>query len=304
MTSNLKDKYLIVIAGPTAIGKTALGITLAVHFNTEIISADSRQIYKELNIGTAPPSIEELKTVHHHFIKTISVMDYYNASMFEVEVLDRLNELFRNHDIVFMVGGSTLYIDAVFHGIDDMPEVDMALRKGLMERYTAEGIEFLRIQLEKLDPELYKKIDLKNPYRMLKAIEISIMTGKPYSSHLTYTHKERDFNIIRIGVNSERNELHKKINARVDRMISNGLVNEVKNLEYARHTNALRTVGYREIFEYLDGTITLADAIEKIKIHTRQYAKRQITWFSRYRDMKWFPPEAHESIINYIQLKL
>ena len=304
MSASFKKKHLIVIAGPTAVGKTALGIRLAAHFDTEIISADSRQIYKELHIGTASPTGEELSSAKHHFIKRISVMDYYNASMFEVDVLKKLKELFQSHDIVIMVGGSTLYVDTVFHGIDDLPTVDMNLRNTLTERYKLEGIEFLRNQLEKLDPVHYLKVDLNNPNRMMKAIEVSMMTGKPYSSILTSTQKIRDFNFIRIGVNRERNELFELINSRVDQMILEGLVDEVKGLQYARQTNALRTVGYREIFDYLDGTVSLAEAIEKIKNNTRRYAKRQITWFSRYQDLKWFHPQEYESIVDYIQTKL
>jgi tRNA dimethylallyltransferase len=301
LTSIKNTKHLVVLTGPTAVGKTVLAIQLARYFNTEIISADSRQIYKELHIGTASPSEDDLKTVKHHFIKSISAMDYYNAGMFELEVIQRLGELFKIHDIIIMAGGSTLYIDAVCNGMDEFPPVDMSLRKSINEQYKINGIEYLQKQLELLDPVHYQRIDIKNPNRMMKAIEICMITGKSYSSLLTYTQKKRDFNIIRTGINMEREFLYDKINSRVDKMISDGLVNEVKSLDYARETNALRTVGYREIFEYLDGKLTLDEAINKIKINTRHYAKRQITWFSRNNEIKWFNPQDFVSIIEYIQ---
>jgi tRNA dimethylallyltransferase len=231
-------------------------------------------------------------------------MDYYNASMFETEVLDRLNRLFQIKDTVIMVGGSTLYVDAVVHGIDDLPSVDMELRKQLINSYRTEGIEYLRQQLGIFDPDHFQKVDLMNPNRMMKAIEISMMTGKPYSSLLTATQKVRDFNIVRIGINRERDELFELINSRVDRMIREGLVHEVQQLDYARHTNALRTVGYRELFEYLDGSVTLNEAIEKIKTNTRRYAKRQVTWFSRDKEMRWFHPDAYDKILEFIHSAL
>jgi len=297
---------LIVVVGPTAVGKTALGIKLAKHYGTEIISADSRQMIKEMHIGTAAPSLEELAQVKHHFIKSISVTDYYNASKFENEVHELLQELFQkySHSPILMVGGSTLYVDAVCYGIDDLPTVDPDLRKQLMQQYHNEGIDSLRSQLKILDPEHYLKVDLRNPNRMLKAIEVSLMTGKPYSSLLTATRKQRDFNIIKIGVNLDRQELFKRINQRVDHMILDGLVDEVKGLLNARDSNALKTVGYREIFNYLDGNGTLEEAVEQIKTNTRRYAKRQITWFSRDKSMPWFQPDQTKQIIDYINAKL
>jgi tRNA dimethylallyltransferase len=299
-----KNHNLIVIVGPTAVGKTSLGIYLAKHFGTEIISADSRQMLCELQIGTAPPSDEELASAKHYFIKSISVTDYYNASMFENEVHKLLQELFQKYSAILMVGGSTLYVDAVCYGIDDLPTVDPALRKQLMQQYHNEGIDFLRQQLKILDPKHYLKVDLRNPNRMLKAIEISLMTGKPYSSLLTATRKKRDFNIIKIGVNRERQELFQRINLRVDHMISDGLVDEVKSLLYARDSNALKTVGYREIFNYLDGNVSFEEAVEQIKTNTRRYAKRQITWFSRDKSIPWFHPDQTGEIIEYINTKL
>ena len=300
----MKKKHLIVLVGPTAVGKTALGIDLAKYFETEIVSADSRQMYRELHIGTASPSDLELSLAKHHFIKNRSVTDYYNASMFEFEVLDLLETLFQQFDVVLMVGGSTLYIDALCQGIDDLPAADLKLRGQLMEKYRAEGIEFLRNQLRILDPEHYTKVDLRNPSRMMKAIEVSLMTGRPYSAFLTSTKKDRDFNIIKIGINRERAELFERINRRVDQMISDGLVDEVKSLAQYRNTNALKTVGYREIFEYLDGSISLDQAIEQIKTNTRRYAKRQITWFSRDKEMPWFHPDQREVLLNYIKERL
>jgi tRNA dimethylallyltransferase len=295
---------LIVIVGPTAVGKTALGIKLAKHFGTEIISADSRQMIQELHIGTASPSEEELAQVKHHFVKNKSVKDYYNASMFEIEVLDLLQKLFLQTPVVLMIGGSTLYVDAVCYGIDDLPSVDLNLRNQLMEQYRIEGIEYLRRQLKMLDPEHYLKVDLRNPNRMMKAIEISLMTGKPYSSLLTASQKKRNFNIIKVGLNRERAELFNRINLRVDQMITDGLVDEVVSLQYARGLNALKTVGYREIFDYLDGNNSLEQAIEQIKTNTRRYAKRQITWFARDKTMSWFHPDQWEAINKHINSKL
>ncbi|MDP4210868.1 MAG: tRNA (adenosine(37)-N6)-dimethylallyltransferase MiaA [Bacteroidota bacterium] len=295
---------LIVIVGPTAVGKTALGIALAHHFGTEIISSDSRQMFREMHIGTAAPTEEELSQAVHHFVKNKSLSDYYNASMFEFDVMDLLVNLFRTNDKVLMVGGSTLYVDAVCYGIDDLPSVDHELRKQIMERFKEEGIEYLRQQLKQLDPEHYLKVDLKNPNRMMKAIEISLMTGKPYSSHLTASRKERDFNIIKLGINRPRAELFDRINRRVEQMVTDGLIGEVKSLIHLRETNGLKTVGYREIFDYLDGTISLEQAIENIKTNTRRYAKRQITWFSRDKEMVWFHPDNTSDIISYIESKL
>lgn len=295
------NKHLIVITGPTAVGKTSIAIQLAKTLKTEIISADSRQIYKELHIGTAAPSIEEMEGIPHHFIKSISVNDYYNASMFEVDVLEKLEVLFQKYTVVIMVGGSTLYVDGVCFGIDDLPPVDLALRTRLKLQYKEEGIDFLRRELEILDPEHFEKVDINNPNRMMKAIEICMMTGKTYSSLLTATRKTRDFNIMRIGINCDREVLYNRINQRVDVMLQQGLKDEVKSLEYARNSNALQTVGYRELFDYLDGNVTLDEAITKIKTNTRRYAKRQLTWFMRDKSMTWFHPEETTLLTNFIQ---
>lgn len=292
---------LIVILGPTGIGKTDLSIDVAKAFNTEIISSDSRQVYKELKIGTAVPTDEQLQKVKHHFIGNKSIYDYYNASMFEFEVLDILKELFQKKDQVVMTGGSGMYINAVCDGIDELPTIDQKLREDLIKKHEEEGIESLRLQLKMLDPVSYEKIDLKNPKRVLKALEVSIQTGKPYSSFLTQPKKKRDFKIIKIGLQRDREELYERINLRVDQMVEEGLIEEARNYYQDRHLNSLNTVGYKELFEYFDGKITKEKAIELIKRNSRHYAKRQISWFSRDKDIVWFHPEKKDEIISYIE---
>ncbi len=295
---------LIVILGPTGIGKTDLSIEIAQEFNTEIISSDSRQVYKELEIGTAVPTEDQLSKVKHHFIGNKSIYDYYNASMFEVEVLFTLKELYQKFDEVVMTGGSGMYINAVCDGIDDLPTIDLKLRNDLIKKYEEEGIESLRWQLKLLDPISYEKIDLKNPKRILKVLEVSIQTGKPYSSFLTESKKERDFNIIKIGLERDREELYERINVRVDQMVEEGLIKEAKRYFKDRNLNSLNTVGYKELFECFDGKITQEKAIELIKRNSRHYAKRQISWFSRDKEIVWFHPEKKENIIEFIKSKL
>lgn len=297
-------KNLIVVVGPTAVGKTAIGICLAKHFRTEIISSDSRQMYREMCIGTAVPSVNELSEVKHHFIQNKSIADYYNASMFEGDVLEKLKILFETYDTVIMVGGSTLYIDAVCYGIDDLPTVDLTLRNEINKKFKEEGIEYLRRQLKQLDPKHYANVDLSNPNRITKAIEISLITGKPYSEHLTSTKKIRNFNIVKVGLNTPREILFNRINSRVDTMIADGLVDEVSSLINFRNENALKTVGYRELFDYLDGNISFELAIEQIKTNTRRYAKRQIAWFKRDNNLFWFNPLDDTDIVNYITSNL
>jgi tRNA dimethylallyltransferase len=292
---------LIVILGPTGIGKTDLSIDIAKSFEAEIISSDSRQVYKELEIGTAVPTVNQLNKVKHHFIGNKSIHDYYNASMFEVEVLETLKELFVNHDYVVMTGGSGMYINAVCDGIDDLPTIDQTLRDDLIKKHDEEGIESIRLQLKMLDPVSYSKIDLKNPKRMLKALEVSLQTGKPYSTFLTDTKKNRDFNIIKIGLHRDRDELYERINIRVDQMIEDGLIDEAKQFYKDRHLNSLNTVGYKELFDCFDGNITQEKAIELIKRNSRHYAKRQISWFSRDKEIVWFHPEKEKSIIEFIK---
>ena len=293
-------KNLIVILGPTGIGKTDLSIEIAKNFNTEIISSDSRQIYKELKIGTAPPSKEQLNAVKHHFIANKSIHDYFNASMYEFDVIDLLSELFKEKDFVLLVGGSGMYIDAVCYGIDELPTIDDEIRSNLLKQYETEGIASLRFTLKRLDPKHYKTVDLNNHKRILKALEVSIQTGKPYSSFLTNKKKKRNFNIIKIGLNKDRDELHETINNRVDKMIEQGLINEAKSFYKSKGVNALKTVGYKELFDYFAGEIDLQTAIELIKRNTRRYARRQLTWFRKYEKIEWFEPSERNKIIEYI----
>jgi len=297
-------KTLIIITGPTGIGKTSTGIALARHLNTEIISADSRQIFKELTIGTAVPSTKERKAVKHHFIHSHSIHENYNASKFETEVLALLDKLFQEFNEVVMVGGSMLYIDAICKGIDSMPDADPEIRLSLQNQLNTEGIESLRLQLKKLDPEYYSKVDLKNPARIIHALEICLMTGKPYSAFRSNPQKERPFQIVKIGLNCDRDELHNRINTRVDKMVKAGLEKEARDVYRLRHLNALNTVGYREWFAFFDGEITHEKAIELIKRNSRRYARKQLTWFRRDPEVYWFEPQQTEEIIKFAESKI
>lgn len=298
-------KHLIIITGPTASGKTDLAVTLAEHFDTEIISADSRQIFKEMRIGTAVPDDEVLHRVKHHFIQTRSVKEYYNAFMYETEVIDLLEQqLFVNHDVAIMCGGSMMYVDAVCNGIDLIPDPDMAVRNRLWQQFENEGIEPLRQQLLQLDPEYYKICDLNNHKRIIKALEVSIQTGKPYSSFRTGNKKQRSFSIIKIGVNYPREILHQRINQRVDKMIGEGLLDEARSLYSLKHLNSLNTVGYRELFDFFDNKTSLETAVELIKRNTRRYARKQISWFNGDKDLTWFQPDMVDDIINYCNSKI
>jgi tRNA dimethylallyltransferase len=298
------QKHLIVLTGPTGIGKTSIGIQLAKHFKTEIISSDSRQIFKELTIGTAVPTVAELAEVKHHLIQTHSIKEVFNASKFENEALQIISSLFKKHDIVLLVGGSMMYVDAVCNGIDIMPDADPEIRKTLKEKLDEEGIESLRFQLKKLDPEYYGIVDLKNPNRIIHAIEISILTGKPYSSFRSNPKKPRPFSVIKIGLDCERGDLHKRINDRVDKMMLEGLENEARGLYHLKHLNALNTVGYREIFEYFDGKYSREKAIELIKRNSRRYARKQLTWFRNDNEMNWFAPDQITQIISFIENRI
>ncbi len=295
-------KYLVVIAGPTAVGKTDVVIKLAQEFKTEIISADSRQFYSEMSIGTAKPDPQQLSDVKHHFIGHLSIHDYFNVSRFENETLKLLKSLFEQHNIVFLVGGSGLYIDAVCQGIDDFPDPDPEFRHYLKGIYKDEGIAKLQEILLEADPEYYSTVDINNPNRLLRAIEVCQSTGKKFSELRQNKTKERDFQIIRIGLNLPRPELFSRIELRVDQMIENGLVEEVKSLIPYRHLNALNTLGYKEIFEYLETKITLQQAIVNIKTSTRRYAKRQLTWFNRTDEYTWFEPSQLNEITNYLTM--
>lgn len=295
------EKTLVVIAGPTAVGKTACSIEIARHFGTEIISADSRQIYRETHIGTAVPSQQELASVHHHFIQTLSVTESYNASMYEHQVLERLNQLFEKYDLVLMVGGSGLYIDAVCKGIDELPSADPELRKELLKRFEQEGLEPLTRELKVLDPLSYQRVDLRNHMRVLKALEVSLQTGKPYSSFLSSIRKDRPFRILRIALDMEREKLYERINQRVEEMMEAGLLNEVKKLQHFRQSTALKTVGYRELFKYLDGEIPLDEAVDLIKRNTRKFARKQLTWYRKESLYRWFSPDDPGKIIGWIE---
>ncbi|MDX9880966.1 MAG: tRNA (adenosine(37)-N6)-dimethylallyltransferase MiaA [Prolixibacteraceae bacterium] len=294
------EKTLIVVVGPTGIGKSAISLKLAQYLNTDIISADSRQIYRELSIGTAVPPEKDLNTVTHHFIQTISVNDYYNASMFETDVLKKLEQLFPSKNPVILTGGSMFYVDAVCNGIDDFPTVDQEIRSQLIEEFAQNGLEAIRLQLKQLDPIYYGKVDLKNPKRILHALEICLMTGKPYSSLRSGTLKERPFRIVKIGLNMERENLYKRINERVLQMVAQGLFEEARSVYHLKHLNPLNTVGYKEIFAYFDGTITRDEAIEQIQNNSRKYARKQLTWFRRDPTINWFEPQQYNEIINFL----
>ena len=291
---------LIVLLGPTGVGKTDTSVDLATWFNCEIISADSRQFFKEMRIGTAVPTDHQLNTIKHHFIRFISVEDYYSASLFERDVLDLLPVLFSRNNIVLMSGGSGMYIDAVCDGIDDIPDFDPVVREKYISKYSEEGIEGLRVALRLLDPEHYTKVDLKNHKRIIRALEICETTGRPYSSFLKKQKRERDFRIIKIGLERTRDDLYNRINSRVNDMIEMGIEEEARLLFKFRRLNALNSVGYREFFDYLDGKISREKAIELIKRNSRRYAKRQITWWGKDKDIKWFHPGQVQDIVDYI----
>jgi tRNA dimethylallyltransferase len=295
---------LIVLIGPTGVGKTELSLSIAEHFQTCILSADSRQLYKDLKIGTAAPTPSQLARVPHHFVGTLGLTDYYSAAQYEADVLEKLEELFQHNDTVVLTGGSMMYVDAVCKGIDDIPTVDKETRELMLQRYEEEGLETLCAELKILDPEYYQIVDLKNPKRVIHALEICYMTGKTYTSFRTQKHKERPFRIIQIGLTREREELYDRINRRVDEMMQEGLLEEAKSVYPFKHLNSLNTVGYKEIFNYLDGEWSLDFAIEKIKQNSRIYSRKQMTWFKRNPNIQWFHPEQKEEIMNYINDQL
>ena len=299
----MKKNTLIVIVGPTAIGKTDFAINIATQLDTEIISCDSRQIYTEMAIGTARPSDEQLSKVKHHFIACQSIHDYYNASMYEFAVLDLLYELFKQHKTVVMTGGSGLYVDAVCKGIDDLPTIDLEVRARIHQRFADEGIDNLRKELFRIDPEYSHTADLQNPKRIFKALEVFYMTGKPYSSFLTQNQKQRNFNIVTIALNRDRAELYKNIDKRVDIMVEQGLIDEAKSLHPFCHLNALNTVGYKELFDYFETKTDYETALELIKRDTRRYAKRQLTWFARNKDTEWLHPLDDAKVWEIMELK-
>ena len=299
------NKTLIVVVGPTAIGKTALSIKIANHFKTEILSADSRQFYKELSIGTAVPSPEELISAKHHFIQHISIHNKYTVGDFEKDALKCIDTIFKNQDIAVFVGGSGLYIDAVTKGLDHFPDIDPNIRLRLNDEYEKDGLISLANKLKALDPEAHKTIEIDNPHRVIRALEVTIGTGQPYSNFLNKPKPKRHFDIIKIGLTAERSVIYNRINDRVDEMIKHGLIDEVKALQPYQHLNALNTVGYKELFSYLEGTISLEFAISEIKKNTRRFAKRQLTWFRKDGDITWFDFKTDDRVIfDYITANL
>ena len=291
---------LFVLLGPTAVGKTALSLKVANILGSPIINCDSRQIYKNLSIGTAAPTDEQLQEIKHYFVKILELEEYYSAAQYEADVIQLLSQLQPSHNNILLSGGSMMYIDAVCNGIDDIPTVDSEVREQLKERLQTEGLEPLRSELRLLDPEYYNIVDLKNPKRIVHALEICYTSGKPYSSFRANKKKERPFQIVKIGLRRERSDLFDRINKRVDMMMKEGLLEEAENLYPLRHLNALNTVGYKELFRYLDGTWDLDLAVEKIKKNTRDYAKKQMTWFAHDNDIHWFSPDNEKEIINFI----
>lgn len=287
-----------MITGPTAVGKTALTMELAQHYGVPIINADSRQIYRELKIGTAAPTAEQQQLVKHYFVGTKSIDDYYNASMYEQEVLELLDA--ERSTFHVLSGGSMMYVDAVCNGIDDIPTVRDDIREEMKRRYAEEGLEALCEDLRRLDPEHYAIVDCQNHRRVIHALEICYQTGRTYTSFRTQQKKQRPFNIVKIGLNRDREELYNRINQRVDKMMEDGLLEEVKSLVNKRNTNALNTVGYKELFDYLDGRWSLEEAVERIKGNTRRYARKQLTWYKRDADMRWFHPDNITEIKNYL----
>lgn len=297
--------FLINIVGPTAIGKTALAIKLAHHFGTEIISSDSRQFFKEMSIGTAVPSEEELSEAVHHFIQHKSIFESYSVGDFERDTIKFLESFYKKNSIIIMVGGSGLYSNAVLYGLDEFPDISQQIREDLNSEYKDKGIEFLQKKLQQLDPQHYENVDIYNPQRIIRALEVCIGTGKSYSSFLNKKKKDRFFSFIQIGLIAEREAMYNRINLRVEKMLENGLFREVQSLYKYKNLNALQTVGYREFFDFLDSKINFNQAIELTKMNTRRFAKRQLTWYNKQTDIQWFDYKTNLSeIVNYINSKL
>ena len=292
---------LIVLIGPTGVGKTELSLRLAEQFHTCIVSADSRQLYADLKIGTAAPTPEQLQRVQHYFVGTLKLTDYYSAAQYETEVLNLLDTLFTEHDTVLLTGGSMMYVDAICKGIDDIPTIDAETRQLMLDKYETEGLERLCAELKLLDPEYHKIVDLKNHKRVVHALEICYMTGKTYTSFRTRQEKERPFRIIKIGLTRDREELYDRINRRVDQMLEEGLVEEARQVHPYKALNSLNTVGYKEIFKYLDDEWDLPFAIDKIKQNSRIYSRKQMTWFKRDEEIRWFHPEQETEILEYLR---
>jgi tRNA dimethylallyltransferase len=292
---------LLVLLGPTGVGKTTLSLRLANRFQAPILSSDSRQFYRELKIGTATPSDDQLKQAQHFFIGTHSILDTYNAGQYEIDVIRLLPTLFETTDFVLLAGGSMLYIDAVCQGIDDLPTIDVEIRNYVQQLFQQDGLQAIRNLLRQLDPDYYGQIDLMNAKRIMHALEVCLMTNQPYSSLRTQTTKLRPFRILKIGLTLPREELYQRINLRVDEMIEQGLEAEARSLYPFKHLNPLNTVGYKEFFDYFDGLYSYDVAIDKIKQHSRNYAKKQLSWFNRDDSVQWFQPNEEEAIIAYIE---
>lgn len=297
-------KTLVILLGPTGVGKTELCLSLAEELNTEIVSCDSRQFFRELKIGTAAPTEAQMQRVKHHLVGNLSIFDYYSCGRFKIDALKKLDELFQSKEVVLMTGGSMLYIDAICKGIDDIPNVDQELRDSLHERYANEGIDNILAELKLLDPEYYDMVDKKNHKRIIHALEICLTSGKTFSSFRKETAKERPFDIIKIGLNLPREELYERINKRVDIMFEEGLMEEAKTYYPHRNLNSLNTVGYKELFEYFDGNWDLDFAKNMIKQNSRRYAKKQLTWFNRDKDINWFRPDQQEEILSFLKSRL
>lgn len=294
-------KTLIVIVGPTGVGKTELCLKVAEAFGTVIVNADSRQIFKEIPVGTAAPTIAERRRIRHYFVGNLHIDQYYNASMFENDVIALLDTLFKEKDYVIMSGGSMMYVDAVCNGIDDIPTVDTATRSKVMREYEEKGLDYICGRLEELDPEYYSVVDKRNPKRVIHAVEICLSTGRTYTSFRVNAKKERPFNIIKVGLTLDREQLYERIDGRVDRMVADGLIQEAEKMYPYRNLNSLNTVGYKELFGYFDGKCTLEEAVFRIKCDTHKYCRKQLTWFKRDKDIHWFSPNNVEEIINYIR---
>ncbi len=299
--TNFEDKILVVLIGATAVGKTDTSIAVAKHFDTEIISADSRQFFKEMNIGTAVPEPEQLTEVKHHFIQHLSIQEYYSSYDFEQDAIALAMQLFEEKDVVVLTGGSMLYIDAICKGIDDIPTISAEIRAKVEQDYHEKGLAYLQEQLKRLDPVFYEEIDLQNPKRLLHAVEVCLQSGKPYSALRTNKAKERPFRIVKIGLDRDREELYERINLRVDLMLEAGLEEEVRSVYPFRGLNALKTVGYKEFFGYFDGEYDREEAIRLVKRNSRHYAKRQLSWFRRDAEIKWFHPSEVEAINTYVE---
>lgn len=295
---------LIVLIGPTGVGKTELSLSIAERYETDIVSADSRQLYADLKIGTAAPTPQQLERVNHHFVGTLKLTDYYSAAQYEAEVMKKLDELFKVHQVVVLTGGSMMYVDAVCKGIDDIPTVDKETREHMMKHYEEVGLEQLCAELKLLDPEYYAQVDLKNPKRVIHALEICYMTGKTYTSFRTQSKKERPFHIIKVGLRRDREELYNRINQRVDMMMDDGLLEEARSVYAYKDLNSLNTVGYKEMFKYLDKEWELPFAIEKIKQNSRIYSRKQMTWFKRDEDISWFHPDETTEILSFIDKQI